>query len=51
MHDAAARPAASIRLPLDRVAGASVVAAFAWLLLDDRIHPLAIYLLELYLTL
>ena len=51
MLQAVARHAASIRLPLDRFVGVSVVAAFFWLLLQDRIHPLAIYLLELYLTL
>lgn len=51
MLQAVARQAAAIRLPLDQAVGASVVAAFVWLLLHDRIHPLAVYLLELYLTL
>ena len=51
MIQAVARHAASIRLPLDRLVGATSVAAFLWLLLQDRIHPLAICLLELYLTL
>ena len=51
MFQAVARHAASIRVPLDRLVGISVVAAFFWLLLQDRIHPLSIYLLELFLTL
>jgi hypothetical protein len=51
MFQAVAREAAAIRLPLDRLVGASVVASFFWLLLHDRIHPIAVYLLELYLTL
>lgn len=51
MFQAVARHTASIRLPLDRIVGVSVVGAFVWLLLQDRIHPLAVYLLELYLTL
>ena len=51
MLQAVARQAAAIRLPLDQAAGVSVVAAFLWLLFQDRIPPLAIYLLDLYLTL
>jgi len=51
MLQTAARQIASIRVPLDRLVGLSVVASFFWLLFQDRIHPVAIYLLELYLSL
>jgi len=30
---------------------AGVILTFLWLLLDDRIHPFAVYLAQLYLTL
>ncbi len=38
------------RLPLRTVASAGVVGSFVWLLAQDLIHPLVVYLLELYLT-
>lgn len=38
------------RLPLRTAASAGVVGSFAWLLAHDLIHPLVVYLLELYLT-
>ncbi len=37
-------------LPMRAVASAGVVSSFVWLLAHDLIHPLVIYLLELYLT-
>lgn len=37
-------------LPMRTVASAGVVSSFVWLLAHDLIHPLVIYLLELYLT-
>jgi hypothetical protein len=51
MRHAVAQQLASIRLPLDRIAGAGVVASFFWLLFQDRIHPVVVYALELFLTL
>jgi len=51
MLQVAARQLASFRLPLDRFVGVATVAAFFWLLLQDRLHPVAVYLLELYLSL
>lgn len=51
MIQIAARQLAALRLPLDRLVGATTVTAFVWLLLNDRIHPVAVYLLELYLSL
>jgi hypothetical protein len=38
------------RLPVRVMASAGVVGSFAWLLGHDLIHPLVVYLLELYLT-
>jgi hypothetical protein len=51
MLQAAARHLASVRVPLDRLVGAGVVASFLWLLFQDRIHPVVVHVLELYLTL
>jgi len=51
MLQAVARQIAELRIPLDRLVGAGVVASFFWLLLRDRIHPVVVYALELYLTL
>lgn len=38
------------RLPARAAASAGVVGSFVWLLAHDLIHPLVVYLLELYLT-
>ena len=38
------------RLPVRVMASAGVVSSFVWLLAHDLIHPLVVYLLELYLT-
>jgi hypothetical protein len=51
MFEAVAKQVAALRIPLDRLIAAGVVASFLWLLLQDRIQPLAVYLLQLYLTL
>jgi hypothetical protein len=51
MFQAVAKRAVSRRIPLDRLVGAGVVASFFWLLLQDRIHPVVVYALELFLTL
>jgi len=37
-------------VPVRVVASAGVVSSFVWLLSQNLIHPLVIYLLELYLT-
>jgi hypothetical protein len=51
MLQVAARQLASLRLPVDRIVGLATVSAFFWLLAQDRIHPVAVFLLELYLAL
>jgi len=38
------------RLPVRAAASAGVAGSFIWLLAHDLIHPLVVYLLELYLT-
>jgi hypothetical protein len=38
------------RLPLRVAASAGVASSFVWLLAHDLVHPLVVYLLELYLT-
>ena len=51
MLQAVAKQVASLRIPLDRLVVVGVVSSFLWLLLQDRIHPVVVYLLQLYLTL
>lgn len=51
MLQAAVRQLAATRLPADRLVASGVVVAFFWLLLQDRIHPIVVHVLELYLTL
>jgi hypothetical protein len=52
MSNSVAKPAvAALRdLPVERVLGVSSVAAFLWLLAQDRIHPVMVYVVELYLA-
>ena len=51
MLEAVAKQLALVRVPVERLVGAGVVASFLWLLLQDRIHPVVVYALELYLSL
>ena len=51
MFQAAVRQLAATRLPVDRLVAAGVVVSFFWLLFQDRIHPVVVHVLELYLTL
>lgn len=37
-------------LPLDKMVGIVSIASFLWLLASDAVHPLAIYLLGLFLS-
>ncbi|MBZ0090432.1 MAG: hypothetical protein K8H90_08655 [Thermoanaerobaculia bacterium] len=51
MFTSIAKPVASLRaLPLDKALGVASVASFFWLLAQDRVHPLMVYLVELYLA-
>ncbi len=45
----AARQALTLQVPVDRLLAVGTVAGFFALLLTDRIHPLVVLLLELYL--
>jgi hypothetical protein len=38
------------RAMIQVMASAGVIGSFVWLLANDLIHPLVVYLLELYLT-
>lgn len=38
------------RFPVRVAASAGVVGSFVWLLAHDLVHPLAVYLLEIFLT-
>ncbi len=44
------RIAALPRVPAQVIFSAGTVASFGWMLFQDKIHPLAIYLLQVYLT-
>jgi len=51
MFASLAKPVASLRaLPLDKALGAASVVSFFWLLAQDRVHPLMVYLVELCLA-
>jgi hypothetical protein len=50
MLQAAVQQLATWRVPGDRVLGIGTVASFLWLLLSDRIHPVVVLALELYLS-
>ena len=50
MFETLARRLTVLRLPVDRIVAVAAVGSFLWLLLDDRIHPLAIFLLQAYLS-
>jgi hypothetical protein len=39
-----------VRLPLPWVLSLATCLSFSWLLVQDQIHPLMVYLLQLYLT-
>ncbi len=38
------------RVPVRTAASAGVVGSFVWLLAHDLVHPLVVYLLEIFLT-
>ena len=38
------------RVPAEILLSAGTLTSFAWLLLQDHIHPFVIYLLQVYLT-
>lgn len=38
------------QIPVRALSSAGVIGSFVWLLANDLIHPVAVYLLELYLT-
>lgn len=38
------------QIPVRALSSAGVIGSFVWLLANDLVHPVAVYLLELYLT-
>jgi hypothetical protein len=44
------RVAALPDLPLQLILATGTLASFGWLLVQDQIHPLFVYFLQLYLT-
>ena len=44
------RTVALPKLRVDYVATAVTTLAFGWLLINDHVHPVAVYLLQLYLA-
>ncbi len=41
---------AQSRIPAQVVLSAGTLLSFAWLLLQNKIHPIVVYLLQVYLT-
>ncbi|MCP4660308.1 MAG: hypothetical protein GY856_33320 [bacterium] len=50
IDSASNRVAALPRVSVQMVMSVGTLASFGWLLLQDKIHPLVIYLLQVYLT-
>lgn len=44
------REVAVPRVPTQVLLSAGTLASFVWLLLQDKIHPIVVYLLQIYLT-
>ncbi len=44
------RDVAISRFPVQVVFSAGTLLSFAWLLLQNKIHPIVVYLLQVYLT-
>ncbi len=38
------------QLPVQVLLSAGTLSSFAWLLLQNKIHPIVVYLLQIYLT-
>lgn len=51
MFASIAKPVATLRaVPFEKALGVASVVSFLWLLAQDRVHPLMVYLIELYLA-
>lgn len=53
MFQSLARQLTVLRLPVDqadRILALGAFGSFFWLLLNDKVHPLAVYLLQAYLS-
>ncbi len=50
LQSARNRVVALPRIPTQILLSAGILASFGWLLLQDKIHPMVIYLLQIYLT-
>ncbi len=50
LQSARNRAVALPRVPTQILLSAGTLASFGWLLLQGKIHPIVIYLLQLYLT-
>ena len=50
LNSASTRTEALPKIPVNLLLSAGTLSSFAWLLLQDRIHPAVMYLLQVYLT-
>lgn len=50
LQSARKRVVALPRISTHTLLSAATLASFGWLLLQDKIHPVVIYLLQIYLT-
>ncbi len=50
IHSASNRVVALPGVSIQLLVSVGTLASFGWLLLQDKIHPIVIYLLQIYLT-
>ncbi len=50
LESARNRDVAISRVPAQVLLSAGTLTSFAWLLLQNKIHPIVVYLLQVYLT-
>ena len=50
LESARNRVVALPRIPTNALLSTGILASFGWLLYQNKIHPIVIYLLQLYLT-
>ena len=50
LESARNRDVAISRVPAQGLLSAGILLSFAWLLLQGKVHPIVVYLLQVYLT-
>ena len=50
LDEATLQEASLSRVPVRALVSAGTISSFGWLLLQNKIHPVLVYLLQVYLT-